>query len=115
MTHPIELAARLDRHPRVVFRELGDGEGGVLLHLVTGQYYGLNVTGALIWSLLDGRRTLEEIVAEIRTRVKDAPAGLAEDVMGFIGHLRERALVDIMQTGAAPDGQEQIDPSMTTR
>ncbi len=95
----MDLTARIEKHPRVVFRELGEGEGGVLLHLVTGQYYGLNVVGVLVWNLLDGSRTLDDVVAQVRTQVEEAPAALTEDIAAFVQGLKDRDLVQVIEPG----------------
>ncbi len=79
------------RHPGVVFRELS--EGGVLLHLESGQYHGLNGTGLEIWELLDESRTLGQLEAELRARVADAPEGAGADVRSFVEALHARDLV----------------------
>jgi len=34
-------------NPRVVYRDLAAEEGGVLLHLDSGQYHGLNALGSM--------------------------------------------------------------------
>ncbi len=82
----------LSRSPRVVHSRLGDGEA-VLLHLETAQYHELNPIGALIWEMIDGVRTVDEIEAELRTVVDDAPDDLGEIVGGFLEGLRTRGLI----------------------
>jgi Coenzyme PQQ synthesis protein D (PqqD) len=77
--------------PEAVHRNLS--EGAVVLHLGSGQYHGLNPIGALIWELLDGERTVEEIAALVREQVDGAPAELRSEVASFIDGLRERGLV----------------------
>jgi Coenzyme PQQ synthesis protein D (PqqD) len=90
--HPaIESDTRLRRNPQVVYRELAD-EGGVLLHLETAQYHGVNETGLAIWELLDGERTVADVVADLRVRLDDAPAALEEDVVEFLSALSARGL-----------------------
>ena len=49
----IEETTILRRNPRVEYRGMGEREGGVLLHLDTAAYHGLNEVGALIWRLLE--------------------------------------------------------------
>lgn len=88
--HPV-----IKKNPRVVYRELGEGEGGVLLHMETGQYHGLNKVGALIWSLIDGATTLSGILTRLRERLNDAPAQLEEDITRFLRDLEERNLIQI--------------------
>src|SRR5204863_454136 len=67
--------------------------GGVLLHLVSGSYHGLNDIGALIWELVDGQKTSADLVEAVRQRVDDPPLSLADEVSSFIAALRERELV----------------------
>lgn len=83
--------APIARNPSVVFRDLA--EGGVLLHLDSGQYHGVNGTGLAVWGLLDRARTLDELVAALSTEVADAPAHIEEDVGAFLEALRKRDLV----------------------
>jgi hypothetical protein len=83
--------APIARNPSVVYRDLA--EGGVLLHLDSGQYHGVNGTGLVVWNLLDRAKTLEELVAGVGTEVADAPARLEEDVRAFVEALQVRDLV----------------------
>lgn len=83
----------LRRNPDVAFRELAEGEGGVLLHLVSGSYHGLNDVGALVWELVDGKKTSADLVEAVRERVDDPPPTLEAEVAHFIAALRARDLV----------------------
>jgi coenzyme PQQ synthesis protein D (PqqD) len=83
----------IQRNGDVAYRELASGEGGVLLHLGTGQYYGVNRLGAVIWSLLDGERTGDGVVAELRARVEDPPPTFMADVERFLDGMRRRDLI----------------------
>ena len=65
--------APIRRGEQAVFRDLGEGQGGVILHLGSGQYHGLNATGCIIWDLIDGRRTTGELAAALRERELIAP------------------------------------------
>ena len=82
----------LRKNPQVVYRALA-GEGGVLLHLESGAYHGLNEVGTLIWSLLDEERTLDELVTELHERLLDPPEDLRGEVERFLADLRERDLL----------------------
>ena len=88
-------AATVRRSPRVEFRSLGDEDGGVLLHVGSGAYHGVNEIGALVWGLLDEEdgSTLDGLIAELKTRLEDAPATLREEIGGFIDELAARDLV----------------------
>ncbi|MPZ70005.1 MAG: PqqD family peptide modification chaperone [Actinobacteria bacterium] len=79
--------------PRVVFRSLKEGEGGVLLHMRTGQYHGVNETGAYLWEKLDGSRTLDNIAADVTKDFTNPPEGLETLIQDFFSDLAERELV----------------------
>jgi hypothetical protein len=81
------------KNPSVAFRTLSAGEGGVLLHLESGEYHGINDLGCLIWELVDGQRSVAEVVEAVRERVDDAPAEVGADVLGFLDDLQQRNLV----------------------
>jgi hypothetical protein len=89
----LESTSKVSQSPQVVARELSTEEGGVLLHLETAQYHGINPVGLLIWELLDGERTVGEVVDAVRARVQDAPPELDSDVMQFLNDVRDRGLV----------------------
>jgi hypothetical protein len=83
----------LQRNPQVVYRDLASGQGGVLLHLDTGSYHGVNEVGAAIWKLVDGGRTRAQVVRGLRELCDDAPAGLEADVDAFVDSLLARDLL----------------------
>lgn len=86
---------KLRRNPDVVARDLAEGEGGVLLHMATGQYHGVNPVGLAIWELLDDGATVGEVVERLRDRVEDPPPNLDDDVVQFLTSVQERDLVVI--------------------
>src|SRR5437763_870542 len=47
----LDASTTVARHPRVVFRQLGGETGGVVLHLGTAAYHGVNEMGALVFGL----------------------------------------------------------------
>jgi hypothetical protein len=81
------------QNPQVVYRDLAAGQGGVLLHLETGSYHGVNDVGAAIWKLVDGRRTRPELVRALQDVCDGVPARLAEDVDVFVESLLARDLL----------------------
>lgn len=91
----IEPETKVSKSPEVVARELSAEEGGVLLHLETAQYHGVNPIGLLIWELLDGERTVLEVVELVRARVEGAPPNIEDDVMRFLNDVHERGLVGV--------------------
>lgn len=89
----IDPSAHIRRGEKAVFAELSAEEGGVLLHMDSGLYYGVNPSGVLIWEMIDGQRTLPQIAEEFRARVDGAPADLEQQIACFLDGLRERNLI----------------------
>ena len=87
------MTSRPRQNPDVAYRALSAEEGGVLLHLRSGEYHGVNELGLVIWELLDGERTVAEVVEAVRAQTDDAPPHLADDVVGFLDSMRELELV----------------------
>lgn len=97
----VEPSARIWRNPRVEYRNLGDDEGGVLLHLDTAAYHGVNDVGSLVWTLLDGR-TFSQVLDELRSKLVSVPPEFEEDIGEFVASLIERDLVVQTEPSAAP-------------
>jgi hypothetical protein len=89
----MENGRKIRRNEDVVYRDLAAGEGAVLLHVESGAYHGLNRTGSLIWSLIDGERTRDQIVGEVRAQLDDPPGAIGDDVNHFLDDLRRRNLI----------------------
>ena len=86
-------SSRVKRNENVAFRRLAEGEGGVLLHLETGQYHGINEVGCLIWEQLDEQRTVDEVAAAVGEGLEDPPDDLVDEVVAFLESLEERDLI----------------------
>jgi hypothetical protein len=85
--------SKLRRNPQVVARDLAEGQGGVLLHLESGQYHGINAVGLAIWELIGDGCTVADVVQGLRERVQDPPSTLESDVMRFLEGIHQRDLV----------------------
>jgi hypothetical protein len=82
------------RGPQAAARVFDDAEGGVVLHVGTGAYHGVNRVGAAVWEALPEEGALvREVVDRVRERIDDAPPDLEDDVIGFLEQLAERDLV----------------------
>lgn len=92
---------RIVPNPRAVYRKLAEGSGGVVLHLDTAAYHGVNETGAYIWSLLDGGATFGAVLERLRADMEGAPSSLDEEVTAFVQALSERNLVAVEPAGAS--------------
>ncbi|HEY3116136.1 MAG TPA: PqqD family protein [Chloroflexota bacterium] len=92
----IEATTVLRRNPRVEYRSMGEGEGGVLLHLDTAAYHGLNEVGALIWRLLEEPKAFDTLLQELRDQLQQVPPQFEEEIGQFISELAERDLIEPM-------------------
>ena len=81
----------LSRSPRTAWRVI-EGEA-VILSLDTKAFRGLNPVGSRVWELIDGRRSVDEIVEAIAREFDVAPERAAEDVRAFVRALLDRGLV----------------------
>ena len=89
----IDTTTLLQRNPRVESRSMGEGEGGVLLHLDTAAYHGLNEVGVLIWSLLEEQKPVDVLLQELREQLQDVPPGFEDEIRQFLSDLAERDLI----------------------
>jgi Coenzyme PQQ synthesis protein D (PqqD) len=92
----IDQATRIRRNPDVVFRQLEEEQGGVRLHLQSGEYHGRNDMGSLIWRLIENETTFTDLVAGVRAEVEDAPDQIDQEVSDFLDDLNKRDLVELL-------------------
>ena len=81
----------LTRSPATAWRVI-EGEA-VILSLDTKVFRGLNAVGSRVWELIDGRRSVDEIVTQIVIEFEVAPEIAARDVGAFVAQLLEKRLV----------------------
>jgi Coenzyme PQQ synthesis protein D (PqqD) len=91
----IAAEARISRKPRVVYRDLA--EGGVLLDLESGDYHGLNSTGAAIWKLLEAETNFADLLQRFEGVVDDPPPAVRDHVTRFVDGLRQSGLVIVRE------------------
>ncbi len=80
----------------VLFRDLG-GES-VLLHLGSGQYFGLDEVGTLIWHLLVEGRSLDEIEEKIISEYDASAEDVKNDVLRIVQKLTQNRLVEVKRS-----------------
>jgi hypothetical protein len=86
----LTLETRLVHNSRVVYRVI-DGEA-VLVDPAIGKVRVLNELGGRIWELIDGQRTLAEIVALICQEYDVPPDQVTSDVLAFLEELTRKGL-----------------------
>ena len=79
-------------NPVAVLREEFDN-WAVLFNPDSGEAVGINPVGVAIWKLMDGKRNLEKIVAEVKDRFADVPETAFEEVSDFVSNLVESGFV----------------------
>jgi hypothetical protein len=79
-------------NPAAVQEEGTDG-WTLLVNPDTAGAMAVNHTGALIWKLVDGRRTTGEIAAAVRGRFPDAPDTVNDDVHALLTKLAEEGFI----------------------
>jgi Coenzyme PQQ synthesis protein D (PqqD) len=85
---------------RVVFREL-DGES-VILHLDSGNYFGLDDVGTRIWRHLEGGSSLDAVVAAVVGEFDVDPVRARQDVDRLTALLLAKGLLIAGHDGATP-------------
>jgi SynChlorMet cassette protein ScmD len=78
-------------NPSIILREEFD-DWAVLFDPDTAQGYALNPVGVLIWKQLDGTRTLDDIVAAVRSNCEEVPGDVREHCRSFIDDLVKQGL-----------------------
>jgi SynChlorMet cassette protein ScmD len=79
-------------NPVVVLREEFD-DWAVLFNPDTAEAVGINPVGVALWKLMDGERSLEEMVTEIQDHFSDVPGNAIEHVTAFVSSLAESGFV----------------------
>ena len=87
------LDTRLAPSPDAVYREL-DGEA-VILHLETGQYYGLDPIGTRVWRLISDHPRPRDLAAVLLDEYDVDAERLASDLLALLTRLAERRLIDV--------------------
>ncbi len=80
MLHPLPLSIK-------------PGTPQLLVNPDTAGAMAVNATGVLVWSLVDGKRTIEDIVTAVKDRFPDAPDTVREDVLAYLTKLTEEGFI----------------------
>jgi SynChlorMet cassette protein ScmD len=79
-------------NPVVVLREEFD-DWAVLFNPDTAGAVGTNPVGVAVWKLMNGKRSLEEIVTHIKEEFDDVPGSVDEELTDFVASLTESGFV----------------------
>jgi SynChlorMet cassette protein ScmD len=81
-------------NPNVVLREEFD-DWAVLFNPDTAYAAGTNPVGVAVWKLMNGKRSVEDIITTIKDGFEDAPAATSQEIAAFINRLAETGFVGL--------------------
>jgi SynChlorMet cassette protein ScmD len=81
-------------NPIIVLREEFD-DWAILFNPETAAAVGINPIGVAVWKRMDGKRSLKEIVLEIKSSFEDAPETALEEIAAFVNTLAEQGFVGL--------------------
>lgn len=90
----ISRQAKPIANPKLMLREEFD-DWAILFDPDTAETYGLNPVCVFIWKRLDGRRTIDEILTELRNTCKNVPAEADRHVEAFVDDLLGKGLAGL--------------------
>jgi len=79
-------------NPVVVLREEFD-DWAVLFNPDTADAVGINPVGVAVWKRLDGRHSIEQIVAEMLEEFIEMPEQAGEEISRFVQQLSENGFI----------------------
>lgn len=88
----MKLTAKPRLNPAVLLRKGLDGEA-VLVNLDTAASLAINQTGIFVWQLVDGQRTVDQIITAVHRQFPDAPPEVVNDVSVLMDILAEDGFI----------------------
>jgi SynChlorMet cassette protein ScmD len=81
-------------NPIVVLRAEFD-DWAVLFNPETAYAVGTNPVGVAVWQLMDGKKSIEDIVSEIKNSFEDTPDATSKEIAAFVNKLAENGFVGL--------------------
>jgi len=88
----MKLSDKPIANPVVVLREEFD-DWAVLFNPDTADAVGVNPVGVAVWKLMDGQRSLNEIMTQVKDQFTDVPEAATDEVTAFVNELAESGFV----------------------
>ena len=85
-------------NPIVVLREEFD-DWAVLFNPDTAEAVGTNPVGVAVWKRMDGKRSLAEIVAEVKNSFAGVPDAVVQEIATFVDRLAASGFVGLELAG----------------
>ena len=80
----------------VIFSDLQDEM--IIMDMNSGRYFGLNETGAKIWSLLDKHDDLKKVVKNLCDEYEISKEKCEKEIIQFIKGLQQKELIHVEET-----------------
>jgi len=93
----IDESTRLALNDEVAHQSLGEGHETVVLSLASGYLYTCNDTARRVLELLDGRRTIGEVVSLLEEEYEVERGRLAADLLALARQLLDEDLVTVVE------------------
>jgi hypothetical protein len=84
-----------------------DGEA-IMINLANGIYYSMDKVGGLIWEMLEGGQSLEEMIATIIARYDVSLEQVKTDIEQLVDELLRENLVTVAENVAHPNGKVEL-------
>jgi SynChlorMet cassette protein ScmD len=81
-------------NPIVVLRTEFD-DWAVLFNPDTAHAVGTNPVGVAVWKRMDGKKSLADIVSEIKNSFEDTPDAISKEIAAFVNELAENGFVGL--------------------
>jgi hypothetical protein len=98
----LQSASRFTLNSELAAAKVIDGEA-IIINVVTGHYYSLEDSAALVWQKLAERSSVEEIARELSLRFEVDEAQAGSDVERLCAELVEQQLLLPVDSAAAPE------------
>ncbi len=96
----LTLDTLIRQHPDQIAAE-ADGEV-LMMHIESGNYFGLNEVASFIWNQLDEPRSIAELCAAIQTEFEVDEALCQADAMDFLQGMIDDGLAQVVETASNP-------------
>jgi Coenzyme PQQ synthesis protein D (PqqD) len=108
----ITAQSRFRAREEEVAAKVMDGEA-ILINLSNGIYYSMDKAGGLVWEMVEGRRSVEEMAACIVARYEVSAEQARADLERLMEELVQENLVTEAEEGTAGSGVSE--PAVTER
>jgi hypothetical protein len=95
----LTLETTVRQHPDQIAAE-ADGEV-LMMHLESGNYFGLNEVASFIWNRLDTPRTIAELCADVQAEFAVDEDRCAADALAFLQGMVEDGLAEVVASPSA--------------